>query len=987
MALTLKNAASKLGLSIKMLKERLVQAKITTRDQLRDPGFRLQAEEFERLRLALTHADEAANSASKSNSLTAQVESMVERFSEQKVPFVAEVTGVRTFAPATHRIFVNPDIFQEVKGIPSLQKRLNLVLQQLTVDGRTSIVKSCSDTENKGWRRSPLGGNNGMHYYAWWAPGQTSQVQHLPLLGDDILVAAVRHHDDHWPLKVVSLDGFEQRKQASLLNSDEVPWTSSQRQFVESKAPLRLLMGCPGSGKTTALWLAVERLSSGRALYVTWSKPLVEQAKSHFQVFASQALDVVALDAHTAIAQIAGLEVERLNSLQAYERFLELLRDVPQKALASWQGREHLLFKELRATFCGASIPGTAGDNPQMRATQPAFYLKPLEHVADRATFESERASRMALIAIFEQIHDRLYRDCFPEIAAARVAIEKLQKGELPLWFADFDRIAVDEVQDLTTVESAVFIELAAAIQKHRGTAPSVLVAGDAAQTVRPTGFNWASLKVAISYRLGRPEEFRLAENMRSSAKLAELVQSVGDAYRDLPKAFRPEAQSRSESATQLPSRCLKIEATPEDAARLCERLRNDSSVGLLLPREVRAPWLTDLPAEVQDQILTPAQAKGLSFQTVLLFDLDPACQAIVSLIQSEHERSFAHDVARASLDQMRVALSRAVETLCVVEVAEKIQFSTEEPLILGCPAVPYSADEFLAEFENDFEPEICVNLSLNNAQQLQKLEPIQIWRALLQAVAWLPEINDPKHEKTSKLLEIISLLLIEKSADAISKPLCDLGESLAQQLGHSALFSALKSCSESSRVDLLLAFAEAHSPAWALPALCKLDLIDSLAECANSADFAHILAQRSLDEAVKTLAPNVSLQALRVQAFDVLIQAGKIHEADAVYSAFSVRDLKRELDLREAVGAYASAAMLSLAMADKPRAVENLRRAGMWQRALEKALEGNPRLRDLEWLASFEKLLESAPAGLWKRLDPAEAQRLWGELEKLKEK
>ncbi len=48
-------------------------------------------------------------------------------------------------------------------------RRAALLLHRLLVDVRRQYYKP-TQGDNRGWRRSPLGGNHGNHFYAWWAP-------------------------------------------------------------------------------------------------------------------------------------------------------------------------------------------------------------------------------------------------------------------------------------------------------------------------------------------------------------------------------------------------------------------------------------------------------------------------------------------------------------------------------------------------------------------------------------------------------------------------------------------------------------------------------------------------------------------------------------------------------------------------------------------------------------------------------------------------
>ena len=103
------------------------------------------------------------------------------------------------------------------------------------------------------------------------------------------------------------------------------------------------------------------------------------------------------------------------------------------------------------------------------------------------------RGAASALLKVAGRIEPDAFGRIFPELAAATAAIGRLRADELPEGFADFDRIVVDEAQDLT-LQTAVVVELCLAIARRRGHAPWLLAAGDDGQTVRPSGFDWGPL-------------------------------------------------------------------------------------------------------------------------------------------------------------------------------------------------------------------------------------------------------------------------------------------------------------------------------------------------------------------------------------------------------------------------------------------------------------------------------------------------------------
>src|SRR5215470_13618535 len=120
--------------------------------------------------------------------------------------FYQEVPPVREGNP----IFCHQEFLEKMaeNRNSTVGRRASLLLQRLLVDIGRQYYKPTAG-ENRGWRRSPLGGNHGNHFYAWWAPRGSA-----PLKGQDgfdgapegsIFLRDIRHHDDHRPLGPQSL--------------------------------------------------------------------------------------------------------------------------------------------------------------------------------------------------------------------------------------------------------------------------------------------------------------------------------------------------------------------------------------------------------------------------------------------------------------------------------------------------------------------------------------------------------------------------------------------------------------------------------------------------------------------------------------------------------------------------------------------------------------------------------------------------------------
>ena len=106
------------------------------------------------------------------------------------------------------------------------------------------MVESCR-SHNRGWLRAPLGGNNGMQDYLWWANAKSRVVEQLKLAKGNIVVRAARHHDNHDPLEPGEPRDYLELKDGRDLTEDAAaePLTEGQNDFSASSANVRLRAG------------------------------------------------------------------------------------------------------------------------------------------------------------------------------------------------------------------------------------------------------------------------------------------------------------------------------------------------------------------------------------------------------------------------------------------------------------------------------------------------------------------------------------------------------------------------------------------------------------------------------------------------------------------------------------------------------------------------------------------------------------------------
>ena len=681
-----------------------------------------------------------------------------------------------TYPEMRHALEVHPDISERLRGWSHLYRRLGIVLQHLAAHGRSTVVKGCAN-ENKGWHRSPLGGNNGMQYYLWWTPASSPRAQGLDLPENTIIVRDVRHHDDHSPLETGLLGDYLHLATPDELIEDIAgsPWTREQIGFVDDPTPVRVIIGRPGSGKTTVLWKAVEARTDERVLYLTWSTALTRHAEERFRSFAPVGVDIVARDFTTFLGELRGADVPRQTLGESRKKFRDALTRLSRDA-GPWARRPHALHAELRGFFFGRAAPGDTRD----AGSSAIARLRDDTYAELRGDHEGvgEKAAKALLRVAQPLLRDRdRVTDIFPELAAATEAVDRLRHDRIPEGFGSFDRIVVDEVQDLTILETAVVVELCRAIGRARRHSPWLLMAGDAGQTVRPTSFEWAPLNDLLSSRLRRPAEFHLEEHLRCPSRIAEVVDRASEHYTVVDKEVRPTKQHRQKSAEHVDAQLIHVHV-PEaaEAVRLLEELDETEDVAVLSPSDDTPPWV---PTELRPMVLTPAEAKGLEYQSVCVLDPGPVLSSL-----SPGNRGYGMDAeldqpaTRTTIDHLRVTLSRATETLVFIDVMGSEADLRLSGSLLGDPA-PYSPEDLLDHLSHaDASPEERVLARTSDARGLIDAAPHRAWQRACQAVRLLGDKELPngvadqavRDDARRALLETAARLLVDGVPEGVQR-------------------------------------------------------------------------------------------------------------------------------------------------------------------------------------------------------------------------
>lgn len=667
-----------------------------------------------------------------------------------------------------HQVWLHPEVSDGLRAWTHLYKRLGIVLQHLAAHGRTTVVKGCGDV-NRGWRRSPLGGRSGMQYYLWWTPTGSRAAPALDLPERAILVRDVRHHDDHARLEAGGADAYLPLSTSEDLNEDIAgsPWTDEQLEFVEDESPVRLILGRPGSGKTTVLWKAIEARGAERVLYLTWSSALTRHAEERFASFAPADVQVVARDFTTFVGEVCGADVPRQPLAVSREKFDGVLTRLGRDMAGPWR-RHEALHAELRAVLFGRAVPGDRG----CAVGQGVARLKDEAYRDLRGGHDGvgDKAAK-ALLKVAQRLARDLERveTVFPELVAAARAVERLRNDEVPEGYDGFDRIVVDEVQDLTLLEIAVVVELCRAVARSRGPAPWLLMAGDTGQTVRPTSFDWGPLSDLLARRVHRPQEFHLEEHLRCPARIAEVLDRASRYYTDVYKELRPTRQRRQRGGQYVDAQLVHVHA-PEraEAVRLLERLDETDGVVVLSPSNEVPGWV---PPGLRGVVLTPEEAKGLEYQSVCV--LDPGRLLSRLALYDEGyggDAELEQPARRTAIDHLRVTLSRATETLVFVDVEAEADDLARSRDLLG-EAAPYDADDLVEHLTHaDVSAEERVLARTSDARALIDSAPRRAWQRACQAMRLLgdPALpngvsdGDVRADARSALLATAARLLVD---------------------------------------------------------------------------------------------------------------------------------------------------------------------------------------------------------------------------------
>jgi hypothetical protein len=594
-----------------------------------------------------------------------------------------------------HALMVHPDVDAWVRERPDLRRRIDWLLFELTTRGEAGRSKGVIgpaarvvDQPDARWRRSGVGG---FHYYAWWFPtgGAGAPVD------NGVAVRAVRHHDEMRPLAAGDLQAYVPRRFGDL-----EPLTEEQERIVRSPARVRLVVGQPGTGKTGALIFAAiqEAISlppDAQLLYVTLSRRLADLAQEIMDGVERLDRRVRVVPFADLVAEWSGQASETAASDKDEERaFLRFAAGFAPRDLAVWGDSARALWAEVRAQALGRALPFSLRDlaasgGPIVDESTYRRMREPL--IGAKAARAAWRAARL-----FVERRD------LPSVQReAWLALERLRAGKLDPALAPLGGLIVDEIQDLTLLQIAVLVEATRRIGELRNAttwsvqgersgrpydaaAPLFMAAGDESQIVHPSGFDWGRCKDLLFDRLGtQPDEVSLRTSQRSAAPLVEVTNRTVLLYDELPREYRPRGSSHAEKTDAANGEVVLATADSGDDLigwldALADAPHTAIVVGEHATRDILAPGGDG--ERFRDLTFTAGQIKGLDRQYVVVWDASRALARLRDEIESAHNRTHRprYLVARTAIDELRVAVSRATETLVFLDPPD----ATRDPLL-----------------------------------------------------------------------------------------------------------------------------------------------------------------------------------------------------------------------------------------------------------------------------------------------------------------
>lgn len=529
-------------------------------------------------------------------------------------------------------------------GAPDARLRRKLIWTIINLSaGQPVLYKDPWKNTRQAWRRRPV---EGCGRYLLYLPG--ADATNSWVRDEQLLFRAVVPHDPPCS-KVVGRQSDFLRFYADVdFRTDSQNPDATSGRGAELKA--KLISGPPGTGKTvTLLYQAREELlAGGGVLYITLSERLSRFA--HDILTEMMPPDLPWQDRFRATTPDQLCEsILGEQTPPGRTRFRELVnRKEGSRFRQQWPDgldrAAEVLLRDRASAVDRES--GTGSLWYEHLATTHKKALDRLVDAFDAEDFAAQRAAKRAAEAV--------RRGCGEED-----------------WLGGVRAVLIDEAQDLTAAE--LQMALALVTRDDAPPRPRLFVAGDASQTIHPSGFDWKVFCRRL-WAVGSEkcwDEVPLEVGERSQPTLVRLINATSSLYGRLPQVLRPENRGDT-TALQV-----KAPAGQRSEVGLVARVETDLGEDDI-ERFLGVPGhavvelgakLAHVPSQHADRVLTVEGSKGLERSVVLVWGLQPHYERLALLTEKRSSRR-ARGVepwqieARLAIDELRVACSRATSAV-----------------------------------------------------------------------------------------------------------------------------------------------------------------------------------------------------------------------------------------------------------------------------------------------------------------------------------
>ena len=714
------------------------------------------------------------------------------------------------------------------------RKKARLVLKRLLSSG---IAKNKSVVGvGKGWLRATLTGTAGSQFYLWYTTHGQLVGKSLGLKEGEIAVRKVRHHDetgieidtgdlgaDYLRLKPQEIEGeIDGANQDVMYTRQQVDVAVKQTEAVQ------LLLGHPGSGKTTSLWFAASHSPSKKTLYLTYSQKLAQEAIANFRAFDNGSeIDVMTFgELVHYLADDRDDEPNGLTPLQAAQKLSELPKN--RNLLSEWDGHFDELYADLHAYGVGQALPINFQDN--VATTASCLTAKAYADIRSK-----DLGSKMAIAAskVLEYLSQELrIEELFPGPTRSRTLITDIHEPP-PSRLVGVGTVLVDEVQDLTQIEALLLLNVVARIGCDSGTMPRLFMAGDESQTVRPTDFKWAWLKNLLTTVFGADLEIRdshLAENLRSPKLIGQFIEATQVQYQNFNKGDRPSGISYTKNNDAEIGRLIYCQLHDKKEWQSLVQMFSQIPRSCLIYPGFTVPDDLIAASEGLVNIETAEEVKGRDFDVVGLIDAGKSQEVLSNLYKDRETNKYVDVFGRTLADQYRVAASRSAEKLILIdrEADYFAQVSQMGKSRVSLEIERVDFDDLAKQLDGNFSIEELVRSQIETIRDVINDQPD---RALLYLRTLAKQFETHKREsvvdrdlefevaRISACVIAVSLLSKLKPDQVSREQLIKEADQIVNQLSNSELFEVIfdlakntASWSSDQTIGLMLKGAEIFS-------------------------------------------------------------------------------------------------------------------------------------------------------------------------------